>query len=161
MAMPSNRHRGTSDARGARRRLRLSAALVGSAAVLLVGCTAPERADKPAPRSPDNAGQAAPSSPQAAAPENAVGISPEGVTTRVDVPAQSTEEQYGQSCLASKAWMDARGGDPKQLVDPYLKELQTSKESGPATFNQTWADLSSAQQAAVIIAVRAAADGGC
>lgn len=135
--------------------------MVGSTAVLLVGCTAPERADKPAQQGPDNAGQAAPSAPQAAAPEDAVGMSPGGVTTRVDVPAQSTEEQYGQSCLASKAWMDAKGGDPKELVEPLLKELQTSGESGPATFNQTWADLSSAQQAAVIIAVRAAADGGC
>ena len=159
MAMLSNGHRGAPGAGSTRPRPWLNAAVVGSTAVLLAGCTAPERADKPA--QPDNAGQAAPSSPQAGAPDNAVGISPEGVTTRVDVPAQSTEEQYGQSCLASKAWMDAMGGDPKQLVEPYLKELQTSNESGPATFNQTWADLSSAQQAAVIIAVRAAADGGC
>jgi hypothetical protein len=83
------------------------------------------------------------------------------VTTRVDEPAQSTEEQYAQSCLATKAWMDAKGGDPKELIEPYLKEIQASKDAGPSTFNKTWADLSTAQQSAVIIAVQAAADGGC
>jgi hypothetical protein len=29
-------------------------------------------------------------------------MSPGGVTTRIDEPAQSTEEQYGQACLAAK-----------------------------------------------------------
>jgi hypothetical protein len=83
------------------------------------------------------------------------------VTTRIDEPAQSTEEQYGQSCLASKDWMTAKGGDPHDMVEPLLKELQGSKNASPMTFAKTWAELSTAQQAAVIIAVRAAADGGC
>jgi len=88
-------------------------------------------------------------------------MSPEGVTTRIDVPAQSTEEQYAQACLTAKEWMTAQGGDPRALVVPYLKELQASTASGTATFKKTWAELSDAQQAAVIIAVQAAADGGC
>jgi hypothetical protein len=88
-------------------------------------------------------------------------MSPEGVTTRIDVPAQSTEEQYAQACLTAKEWMTAQGGDPHALVAPYLKELQASTASGTATFKKTWVELSDAQQAAVIIAVQAAADGGC
>lgn len=94
-------------------------------------------------------------------PQQGIGLSPDGVTTKVDVPAESTEEEYAQACHASKVWMDAKGGDPKNLVEPLLKELQTSTISGPATFNSTWAQLSAAQQAAVIIAVQAASDAGC
>ncbi len=143
-----------------RHRVQLGAALVGGAAVLLTACSS--GAEK-AETAPGKAEQGAPSAqPPAAAPDNAaIGVSPGGVTTRIDEPAQSTEEQYGQSCMATKAWMDAKGGDPGELVEPYLKELQTSKDAGPATFNKTWADLSAAQQSAVIVAVRAAADGGC
>lgn len=150
-----------------RHRVQLGAAIAGTAAVLLTGCASgTEKAEKAGEKAQGNAAEsvpsAAPSEQPAAAPADAaVGVSPGGVTTRIDVPAQSTEEQYGQSCLATKAWMDAKGGDPKELVEPYLKELQTSKDAGPATFRKTWADLSAAQQAAVIIAVQAAADGGC
>lgn len=88
-------------------------------------------------------------------------MSPGGVTTRIDEPAQSTEEQYGQSCLGAKDWLTAKGGDPHDQVEPLLKELQGSKDASPMTFKKTWAELNTAQQAAVIIAVKAAADGGC
>lgn len=101
------------------------------------------------------------SSAEAGPPSSAVGMSPGGATTRIDVPAESTEEQYAQACMATKAWMDAKGGDPTTLVEPFLKELQSNPVEGPATFNSTWGQLSTAQQAAVIIAVRAAAEGGC
>ena len=90
-----------------------------------------------------------------------VGLSPGGVTTRIEVPAQSTEEQYAQACVSAKEWMAAKGGDPQAMVEPFLKELQASSTSDAATFNETWAELSEAQQSAVIIAVQAAADGGC
>ena len=88
-------------------------------------------------------------------------MSPDGVTTRVDVPAESTEEQYAQACMAAKKWMEAKGGDPTTLVEATLKEVQASTEPAPTTFNSTWAQLSTAQQAAVIVAVRAASEGGC
>lgn len=144
-----------------RHRVQVYAALAGAASALLAGCASgTDKAEKTADKAGESATAAAPSA--AGAPGNpAIGVSPGGVTTRVDEPAQSTEEQYAQSCLATKAWMDAKGGDAKALVEPFLKELQTSTESGPATFNRTWSDLSAAQQAAVIIAVEAAADGGC
>ncbi len=97
----------------------------------------------------------------AAAPSDPIGISPDGVTTRIDVPAESTEEQYAQACMATKTWMEATGGDPAALVEPFLKEVQSKPDAGPVTFNKSWGELSTAQQAAVIIAVRAAAEGGC
>jgi Putative lipoprotein LpqV len=100
-------------------------------------------------------------STETGSPSGAIGMSPGGVTTRIDVPAESMEEQYAQACLAAKTWMESRGGDPTTLVEPFLKELQGNAGAGPATFNSTWGQLSTAQQAAVIIAVRAAAEGGC
>ena len=130
--------------------------LVTTTAALVAGCSTGggARTDSPA------------QAPSAAQPDSAnggqpVGMSPGGVTTRIDIPAQSTEEQYAQACLAAKDWMTAKGGDPHTMVEPYLKEVQASVSSGPATFHQTWAGLSQPQQAAVIIAVQAAADGGC
>ncbi|MCV7179586.1 lipoprotein LpqV [Mycolicibacterium sphagni] len=96
-----------------------------------------------------------------ATPSGTIGTSPGGVTTRIDVPAESTEEQYAQACMATKKWMEAKGGDPTTLVEPFLKDLQSNAAPGPATFNSTWGQLSAAQQAAVIVAVKAAAEGGC
>lgn len=142
-----------------RHRVQLGATLFGGAAVLLTGCASgAEKVDK----AEMNPGKAEQGTLSAQPPGNAaIGVSPGGVTTRVDEPAQSTEEQYAQSCLATKAWMDAKGGDPQELIEPYLKDLQASKDAGPSTFNKTWAELRPAQQSAVIIAVQAAADGGC
>lgn len=148
-----------------RHRIQFGAALAASAAILLVGCST-AGGDKTPSAAPSEAPSAA-SGPSAGQPsagspaDGPIGISAAGVTTRIDEPAQSTEEQYGQSCLATKAWMDGKGGDPHTLVEPYLKDLQSAKDPSPATFNKTWGELSTAQQAAVIIAVKAAADGGC
>lgn len=99
--------------------------------------------------------------PEAQSDDPALGVSPGGVTTAVNAPAESTEEQYAQACLAAKRWMSAQGGDPDDLVEPLLKEVQASPDSSPVTFRKTWAELLPPQQAAVIIAVRAATEGGC
>lgn len=133
-----------------------AAVLVSAVAAVLVGCSsdAGTRTNRTAP---------APSAAQAdgVISDQPIGISPAGVTTRIDVPAQSTEEQYAQACLTAKEWMDAEGGDPSALIEPYLEKVQASTETGRAAFQKTWPELSTAQQAAVIIAVEAAADGGC
>lgn len=144
---------------------RVVACALAAVAVLLAGCSSSgggqPTAVAPAPGAEqaqsDSSGEQAESGPGT----GPIGVSPGGVTTRIDVPAQSTEEQYAQACLAAKEWMSVRGGDPHTLVEPFLKELQGSQESGPATFKKTWAELDDAHRAAVIIAVRAAADGGC
>jgi hypothetical protein len=95
-------------------------------------------------------------------PPGAVGVSPGGITTKVDVPADSSEEQYGQACHAAKVWMDHHGGDPQSLIEPYLAKLQAPGAApGNGTFNKPWAQLTPGQQAAAIVAVRAAADNQC
>lgn len=135
------------------------AAISAMMATLLAGCSpGGEGGAGNAPSASPSASAASPQSPSADGP---IGISPGGVTTRMDEPAQSTEEQYGQSCLAAKDWIGSKGGDPHDQVEPLLKEVQTTKDPSAVTFKKTWAELTGAQQAAVIIAVRAAADGGC
>jgi hypothetical protein len=91
----------------------------------------------------------------------AVGVSPNGVTTAVGAPAESTEEEYFQACHAAKVWMTERGGDQKAQFEPYLASVQSSDAPGPATFNMPWSKLSPNRQAAVIVAAEAAADDLC
>ncbi|TFV60953.1 hypothetical protein E4P42_01810 [Mycobacterium sp. PS03-16] len=91
----------------------------------------------------------------------AVGTSPDGVTTAVGAPAESTEEEYFQACNAARIWLTERGGDPKTQVEPYLAELQRSDSAGPGTFGTPWSQLQPGRQAAVIVAVEAAADQLC
>jgi hypothetical protein len=83
------------------------------------------------------------------------------VTTRVNAPAQSTEEEYFQACHAAKTWMQDRRGDPSGLVEAYLAAVQAPRAAGAGTWNVTWAGLSPARQAAVIVAARAAAADEC
>lgn len=136
-------------------RYRRLAAVTLAVGLVLTGCSKPAEKTAPAPERPPS-GQ-----PTGEPGSGPIGVSPEGVTTRVNVPAQSTEEQYAQACLSAKGWMSGRGGDARTLVEPYLKEIQTSTEAGRATFGKTWPELTDAQRAGVIIAVNAAADGGC
>ncbi|MEU0497722.1 lipoprotein LpqV [Mycobacterium sp. NPDC006124] len=91
----------------------------------------------------------------------ATGVSPNGVTTAVGAPAQSTEDEYFQACHAAKTWMQQRGGDQKGQFEPYLESLQKSDSAGPGTFDTPWSRLPAARQAAVIVAADAAADDLC
>ena len=99
--------------------------------------------------------------PAEPAQPGAIGVSPGGVTTKVDVPADATESQYGQACHAAKGWMDGQQADPKTLVEPYLQMIQAPDFTGPGNFNTPWAKLTPAQQAGVIMAVSGAANGEC
>jgi len=139
------------------RRHRLALLTVAAAAVTAAAGCSGNGAERPAPGTPDSAGDHS----AASSSEGPTGLSAAGVTTRIDIPAQSTEEQYAQACMHAKDWMAAKGGDPDTLVEPYLMEVQSATQAGPGAFGKTWPQLSEAQQAAVIIAVRAAADGGC
>ncbi len=140
--------------------LAVAVAVGTAAAAVLVGCSAGGEV-KTAPPTPQAAQDDPPVASAADPSDGKIGMSPGGVTTRVDEPAESTEEQYAQACMVAREWMDARSGDPQALIEPYLKEVQASTETGRAAFQKTWPELTGAQQAAVIIAVRAAADGGC
>jgi hypothetical protein len=91
----------------------------------------------------------------------ALGVSPDGVTTAVGTPAESTEDEYFQACHAAKTWMLEQGGDQKGQFEPYLKSLQSSDAAGPGTFGTPWSKLTPARQSAVIVAADAAADDLC
>lgn len=95
------------------------------------------------------------------APPGAVGLSPTGVTTRVDVPADSTEEEYYQACHAAKVWMAGQPGPGQSQFEPYLAMVQAAPSGTPGSWGTRWADLTPARQAAVITAARAAADDEC
>jgi hypothetical protein len=96
-----------------------------------------------------------------ASPTARPGVSSGGVTTRVDAPAQSTEEEYFQACHAAKTWMQNTPGDPQTHFERYLAAVQLPHVVGPGTWNVAWERLSPARQAAVIVAARAAANDEC
>ncbi len=89
----------------------------------------------------------------------AVGLSPGGVTTRVDIPADSTEEEYYQACHAAKEWMDAQPKTGASLFEPYLAMVQASPSGTAGSWNTPWSALTPAP--AVIVAARAAANDEC
>ncbi|BBX46064.1 lipoprotein LpqV [Mycobacterium cookii] len=90
-----------------------------------------------------------------------VSLSPAGVTTKIDVPAHSTEEEYFQACHAASIWMKGHPADRRLLVETYLAAVQKPGAVGPGTWNTPWAALSLPQQAGVIVAAKAAANDEC
>lgn len=94
-------------------------------------------------------------------PPGAIGVSPAGVTTRVDAPAESTEEEYFQACHAARVWMDGQGAAGDAAIEPYLAMVQGSASGVAGSWNKRWADLGPARQAGVIVAAQAAARGEC
>lgn len=94
-------------------------------------------------------------------PPGAIGVSPGGVTTRVDAPAESTEEEYFQACHAAKVWMDSQGGAGEAQIEPYLHMVQASASGLAGSFNKRWVELGPERQAAVIVAAQAAGRGEC
>lgn len=115
--------------------------------------------ESPSPSAPATTTEA-PSETPTAAP-GSVAVSPGGVTTAVGAPAESTEEEYSKACTTARQWMDQQGGDPKSQIEPYLGMLQSTDSAGPGTYGTPWSQLAPARQAAVIVAVRAAADALC
>jgi Putative lipoprotein LpqV len=145
---------------GGMRRYPQRVVLCGALLVLAVaGCSSNEQ--KPSTPPPTTFTSELPPLPAEPAQPGAIGVSPDGVTTAVDVPADATESQYGQACHAAKVWMDGQQADPKTLVEPYLKVLQAPGFTGPGNFNTPWANLTPAQQAGVVLAVNSAANGDC
>ncbi|MGE2715057.1 lipoprotein LpqV [Mycolicibacterium litorale] len=141
---------------------RLISAVAVAGALALTGCSTGGE-DTPDTSSPEASSQVSTTTTTAArtAAPGEVGTSPDGVTTAVGAPAESTEEEYFQACDAARTWMAERGGDLKAQVEPYLAEIQKSDAAGPGTFGTPWSQLEPARQAAVIVAVEAAADELC
>jgi hypothetical protein len=97
----------------------------------------------------------------AAAAPSVVAISPAGVTTKINVPSHSTEEEYFQACHAAKTWMQGHPGDRTGLVERYLAAIQKPGVVGAGTWNIAWAALPLSRQAGVIVAAKAAANDEC
>ena len=132
------------------------------AAVVLVAAAACSSGNEAPPASTDQpATTVGPDATTASTAPDGVGVSPGGVTTAVDAPAESTEDDYFQACRTARQWMDQQGGDARSQVEPYLKTVQSNQTAGPGTFGKRWSDLSPGRQAAVIVAVEAAADALC
>jgi hypothetical protein len=134
------------------------AVVVASGLLAVTGCSPGAPNGKIAPSSARPSG--IPSGPTSA-PPGAVGLSPAGVTTRVDVPADSTEEEYFQACHAAKMWMEAQPRTGASLFEGYLAMVQASPSGNDGTWNARWSDLTLARQAALITAARAAANDEC
>jgi hypothetical protein len=140
---------------------------VAVAAALLAGCSSSSDHGQPTPTAsapssvPVTTPTTSPTFQNHTAAPGAVGVSPNGVTTAVGTPAQSTEDEYFQACHAAKVWMVAKGGDQKSQFEPYLEDLQKSDAAGPGTFGSPWSQLPPARQSAVIVAADAAADDLC
>jgi Putative lipoprotein LpqV len=138
---------------------------IGASAVMGVVTACSDGGGKPASSSSKSASaplpSAQPSGAPSALPPGVVGLSPTGVTTRVDVPADSTEEEYFQACHAAKLWMETRPKTGESLFEPYLSMVQASSSGGAGTWNIPWATLTPARQAAVITAAHAAANDEC
>ncbi|MGH3543686.1 MAG: lipoprotein LpqV, partial [Mycobacterium sp.] len=146
--------------RGCRYRpLVLAAVVVVAAVTAVAGCSAAANLATPSSIAPS--GGPATREAAAALPPGVVGVSPAGVTTKVNVPARSTEGEYFQACHAAKLWMQGREGDRQALIEPYLATVQTPGPGGVGTWNTAWPELTPARQAAVIVAVQGAANDEC
>lgn len=122
----------------------------------MTGCSATDTSAPTVPTSPANTVMTA-----AAPAPGVVAISPAGVTTKINVPSYSTEEQYFQACHAARTWMQGHPGDRAALVERYLAAVQAPGVVGAGTWNIAWAALPLARQAGVIVAAGAAANDEC
>ena len=135
------------------------AVVVAAVVAAAAGCSA--HTNKTAPASVT--ASAGPGTKEAAAtlPPGVVALSPAGVTTQINEPARSTEEEYFQACHAATVWMQGRPRDRQALIEAYLAAVQAPGVSGAGTWNTPWAALPLARQAAVIVAAKAAANDEC
>lgn len=135
--------------------------LAAAASVALAGCSSgTESGPTSTSAAPSTTPSATSSETHTPAP-GAIEVSPGGVTTGVGAPAESTEDEYFQACLAARTWIEQQGGDPKGQIEPYLRMLQSTDAPGPSTFQTPWSQLTPGRQAAVIVAVQAGADALC
>lgn len=130
-------------------------------AILVAGCSSGTDRTPEKPSPPTHSASTAPGSETPTVAPGSTAISPGGVTTAVGAPADSTEDEYFKACDTARRWMEQQGGDAKMQVEPYLGMLQSTDSAGPGTYDTAWSQLPPPRQAAVIVAVQAAADGLC
>lgn len=126
-------------------------------AVAVAGCSS-SHDTSPGPGPSSSTSSAAAAAPSTA---GAVGISPGGVTTSLSAPAGSTEEEYYQACHWARLWISEHGGDPHEQIEAYLAMVQASPGGENGTWHTPWTQLTPERQAALIVAVKGAADAAC
>jgi hypothetical protein len=136
-----------------------SAVAVAAVVPVAGGCSADTNKPGPTPVTVSSASGTREAA--ATVPPSVVALSPAGVTTKINVPPRSTEEQYFQACHAAKAWMQGHPGDHQALIEAYLAAVQAPGVSSAGTWNTPWAALPLARQAGVIVAATAAANDEC
>jgi len=90
------------------------------------------------------------------------GVTPEGLTTAVNVPVLASAAEMKQGCVEAKSALDMFGGDLEVVLALMQATAEDSTEE--VTFAEgenRWADSAPAEQAAIIQALHAAADGEC
>nr|CRL76856.1 protein LpqV [Mycolicibacterium komanii] len=141
--------------------MRHGVAAAAAMMAVVAGCSSDTEGASEETTPPAESASAAPDSETPTAAPGSVAVSPGGVTTAVGAPADSTEEEYAKACEAAWQFMAERGGDPKDHIEPYLGMLQSTDSAGPGTYGTPWSQLPPPRQAAVIVAVQAAADRLC
>jgi Putative lipoprotein LpqV len=136
-----------------------SAVVVAAVGLTAAGCSA--HTNNATPTSVTAPGGPATLKAAATLPPGVVAVSPGGVTTQINAPARSTEDEYFKACHAAKTWMQGRPGGRQALIEAYLAAVQAPGASGEGTWNTPWAVLSLGRQAAVIVAAKAAANDEC
>lgn len=153
---------------------RLLLALAIPATVILAGCSSsPAETDvRPSATSTFNAldGLAIPTATSAAngtvapkvtatkpASPDIYGVTPDGLTTAVNVPVLASPAEMHQGCIEAKAALEVFGGD----VEATLALMQSTAEFMQSTTETTWATAPPEKQAEILQAIHAAANGGC
>lgn len=145
---------------GMRRHSRHRIAATLAMAGVVTGCSSGTDGTPEESTAPPGTSTATGSETPTAAPGSVL-VSPGGVTTAVGAPADSTEEEYFKACTTARQWMAEQAGDPEAQIEPYLAMLQSTDSAGPGTYETPWSQLPPPRQAAVIVAVQAAAEDLC
>ncbi|WP_158171440.1 lipoprotein LpqV [Rhodococcus sp. JT-3] len=106
------------------------------------------------------------SAPQATATKPAspdiYGVTPDGLTTAVNVPILASAAEMAQGCTEAKSALDTFGGDVEVVLALMQATAADSTEGVTITSGEdSWASATPPEQAAIIAALHAAAAGEC
>lgn len=142
---------------------RTLAALVIPAALLLASCS--DDGESTLEAATTSAVESTSESPTTTTPPAAADIyevTPGGLTTAVNVPITKSDAEMAQGCIDAKPVLAMFGGD----IEVTLAMMQATEADSTENFTvdsegDPWGDATPSDQAAVIAALHAAADGDC
>lgn len=135
-----------------------------SAALLLAGCSSGESSDAAAaPTTTAAVAQATTTVAPAPAPVSLYEVTEAGLTTAVHAPVTQSAAELAQGCTEAKQAMGMLGlTEPEQML-AIMQATQEDVSAGTVTDagEDSWANSTPSEQAALIAAVHAATDGEC